>query len=189
MTNTASDEYFAKMTGGLINGLLTRTIARILNIDFERMVCEVMPENAEDNTPIEDVPFGFMQNDDFVVRFPYKVGDRVFIGFCKEDISPILYGDGNREMAAEELFRPNDAFVIGGVQQFTKSNQIPMSVHDDSLLICRKDFKSRIEIDKDGKVIVETEENIEMTSKKDVLIKGQNIFFEGNVSNSNSTST
>lgn len=178
MTDNASDQYFAKMTGDLTNGLLTCTIARIITIDFKRMVCEVLPENAEDNTPIEDVPFGFMQNDDFIIRFPYKVGDRVFIGFCKEDIDPILYGDENRENAAEEIFRQNDAFVIGGVQQFTKPNQIP-STHDESLLICRKDFKSRIEIDKDGKVIVETDENIEMTSRKDVLIKGENIVLEG----------
>lgn len=178
MTSEASDEFFAKMTGDLTNGLLTCAIARILSIDFVRMVCEVLPENAEDNTPIEDVPFGFMQNDDFVIRFPYKEGDRVFIGFCKEDIDPILYGDENRENAAEETFRPNDAFVIGGLQQFTKSHQIP-SGHNESLLICRKDFKSRIEIDKEGKIVVETDENIEMTSKKDVIIKGENITLQG----------
>ena len=185
--STAMDEYFSMMTGGLTNSLLTCTIARIISVDFERMVCEVLPENSEDNTPIEDVPFGFMQNDDFVIRFPYKEGDRVFIGFCKEDTNPILFDDGNRENAENEMFQQNNAFVIGGLQQFTKSHQIPSQVHNDSLLICRKDFKSRIEIDKDGKIIMETDENIEMTSKKDVLIKGQNILFEGNVSNANST--
>lgn len=178
MTNSAADEYFAKMTGDLTNSLLTCTIARIISIDFERMVCEVLPENSEDNTPIEDVPFGFMQNDNFVIRFPYKEGDRVFIGFCKEDITPNLYGDENRDNAEGETFQLNGAFVIGGIQQFTKTHQIP-SAHDESLLICRKDFKSRIEIDKDGKIIVETDENIEMTSKKDVIIKGENITLEG----------
>lgn len=173
------DNYFSQVTGDLTNSLLTCTIARILSVDFERMVCVVQPENAEDDTPIEDVPFGFMQNDDFVVRFPYKEGDRVFIGFCKEDIDPVLFDDGNREMAADDIFQQKDAFVIGGVQQFTKPNHIPASIHDDSFLICRKDFKSRIEIDKEGKIIMETDENIEMTSKKDVVIKGENITLEG----------
>lgn len=173
------DNYFSKMTGDLTDGLLTCAIARILSVDFERMVCVVQPEGEVDDTPIEDVPFGFMQNDDFVIRFPYKEGDRVFIGFCKEDIDPVLFDDGNRELATDEIFERKDAFVIGGLQQFTKPNQIPASVHDDSLLICRKDFKSRIEIDVNGKVIIETDENIELSSKKDILLKGENIALEG----------
>lgn len=179
------DNYFSQLTGGLTNKMITCTIARILSVDFERMVCVVQPENAEDDTPIEDVPFGFMQNDEFVIRFPYREGDRVFIGFCKEDMDPVLFDDGNREMAADEIFQLKDAFVIGGVQQFTKPNQIPSGVHDDSLLICRKDFKSRIEIDSTNKVIIDTDENIEMTSKKDVVIKGENVRLEGNTVTAN----
>ena len=179
------DNFFSRMTGDVTNGLLTCTIARILSVDFERMVCVVQPENAEDDTPIEDVPFGFMQNNEFVIRFPYREGNRVFIGFCKEDIDPVLFDDGNREMAAEDIFQPKDAFVIGGVQQFTKPNQIPVSIHDDSLLICRKDFNSRIEMDATGKVIIDTNENIELNSKKDILLKGENIALEGNTVTAN----
>lgn len=163
------DNFFSQMTGNLTNSLLTCAIARILSVDFERMVCVVQPENAEDDTPIEDVPFGFMQNDEFVIRFPYKEGDRVFIGFCKEDIDPVLFDDGNREGEARDIFQLKDAFVIGGVQQFTKPNQIPSGGYEESLLICRKDFNSRIEIDKDGKVIVET--------NQEVILKGKTINF------------
>lgn len=178
MTQPDLGGLFNRFGTNLTNGLLTSTIARIISIDYERMCCEVLPLNSDDANPIEDVPFGFMQNDDFIVRFPYKVGNLVFIGFCKEDIDPILFNDDNRDAAASDLFQLKDAFVIGGVQQFINPSTIP-STHDESFLICRKDFKSRIEIDKDGKVIIETVENIEMNTTKDIKMNAQNIVMTG----------
>ncbi|MFS0878030.1 hypothetical protein [Solibacillus isronensis] len=178
MNEGYSDAFFNRMNENMVGGLLTSTVAQILSIDYARMCCEVLPLNDDEATPIDDVPFGFMQNADFLVRFPYKAGDLVFIGFCKDDIDPVFFGDENRDNAADELFQRKDAFVIGGAQKFIDPSTIP-STHDESFLICKKDFSSRIEIDVDGKVIIETDENIEMTTKKDFKVSAQNITLEG----------
>lgn len=160
------------------NGLFTATMAEIIKIDWEFMRCDVQPLFDDEAKPIVDVPFGFMQNENLVIRFPYKKGDKVFLVFCKEDIAPILFEDGNRDMAAEEKFREDDAFVIGGVHLFTKLiTEIPKK-HDESLLICRKDFKSRIEIDKDGKVIVETDQDINFKTEKNINFDAPNGTFK-----------
>lgn len=133
------------------------------------MRCDVQPLFDDEAKPIVDVPFGFMQHDDFLVRFPYRKDDLVFVAFCKEDMAPVLFEDGNREMAAERQFTEDDAFVIGGVHLFTKPITTIPKTHDESFLICRKDFKTRIEIDKDGKVIVETkEQDIEVKTEKNI---------------------
>lgn len=161
------DEYLNKRMGNLQNGMFTATLARIIKVDFEYMRCDVQPLYDDEAKPITDVPFGFMQNDDYVVRFPYKKGNIVFIVFCKEDMAPVLFEDGNREMAAAEQFRQDDAFVVGGLHFFTKPITAIPQAHDESFLICRKDFKSRIELTQDGEVIIETNE--------DVKVKGKNI--------------
>lgn len=175
----AIDEYFGKRLGNMQNSMFTATLARIINVDFEYMRCDVQPLHDDEAKPITDVPFGFMQNEDYVVRFPYKKGDIVFIVFCKEDMAPVLFEDGNREMAAEEQFRPDDAFVIGGLHFFTRPITTIPETHDESLLICRKDFKSRIELTHEGKIIVETNEDIEMNTEKDIKMNAENIVMTG----------
>lgn len=164
---TVYDEYFNKKFSGMAEGMFTATLAKIIKIDFEYMRCDVQPLYHDEAKPIEDVPFGFMQNEDYLFRFPYKKDDIVFIVFCKEDMAPVLFEDGNREMAAERRFELDDAFVIGGLNLFTKPITAIPKAHDESVLICRKDFRSRIEIDKDGKVIVETDQ--------DTIVKAKNI--------------
>lgn len=173
------NEYFSKRMGNMQKSMFTATLARIIKIDFEYMRCDVQPLYDDEAKPIVDVPFGFMQNDDYVVRFPYKKGDVVFIVFCKEDMAPVLFEDGNREMAATEQFRQDDAFVIGGLHFFTKPITTIPKTHDESFLICRKDFKSRIELTKEGKIIVGTNEDIELNTEKDIKMNAKNIVMTG----------
>ena len=182
---SAIDEYFGKRLGNLQNGMFTATLARIIKVDFEYMRCDVQPLYDDEAKPIADVPFGFMQNDNYVVRFPYKKGDVVFIVFCKEDMAPVLFEDGNREMAAEEQFRQDDAFVVGGLHFFTKPITTIPGAHDESLLICRKDFKSRIEFTQEGKIIIGTNEDIEMNTEKDIKMNAKNIVMTGSAITAN----
>lgn len=161
------DELLDKKMQNMRDNMYTCTLAKIIAIDFPNMRCDVQPLYDNEGTPILDVPFGFMQHDDFMVRFPYREGDKVFIGFCKEDMGPVLFEDDNRDAAAERQFTEDDAFVIGGLHTFTKPITAIPSVHDESFLICRKDFKARIEIDKEGVVTIETD--------KDAFVKAQNI--------------
>lgn len=154
------NELINKHLSNMKNGMFTATMAEIIKIDWEYMRCDVQPLFNDEAKPIVDVPIGFMQNDEFVIRFPFKKGDIVFVVFCKEDLAPVLFEDGNRDMAAEDTFREDDAFIIGGVHLFTKPiTDIPKK-HDESFLICRKDFKSRIEIDKEGNITVNTDNDI-----------------------------
>jgi len=162
----------------LQGSMFTATMAEIIKIDWEYMRCDVKPLFDDEAKIIVDVPFGFMQNDNFVIRFPYKVGDKVFVVFCKEDIAPVLFEDGNRDMAAEDKFREDDAFVIGGVHLFTKPITDIPKARDESFLICRKDFKSRIEIDKDGKVIIETDQDIDVKSEQNINFDAPNGTFK-----------
>lgn len=152
-----------------MSGMYTCTLAKIIKVDMKYMRCDVQPLFDDDAKPIVDVPFGFHQHDVFLVRFPYRKGDIVFVAFCKEDMAPILFEDSNLDMAQKTLFSQDYAFVIGGLNLFTKPLEHIPSEHDESFLICRKDFSTRIEIDKDGKIIVETkEQDIDVKTDKNI---------------------
>lgn len=163
------DALLSKRLNLLLSGMYTCTLAKIIKVDMKYMRCDVQPLFDDEAKPIVDVPFGMHQHDEFLIRFPYRKGDIVFLAFCKEDMAPVLFEDGNREMAADGLFREDDAFVIGGVNLFTKPLENIPPDHDESFLICRKDFNTRIEIDKNGKIIVETkEQDIDVKTDKNI---------------------
>lgn len=164
------DELFEKKTQNMLDNMYTCTLAEIIAIDFPNLRCDVQPLYDKEATPILDVPFGFMQHDEFMVRFPYRKGDKVFVGFCKEDMAPVLFEDDNRDAAAERQFTEDDAFIIGGLHTFTKPITPIPSAHDESFLICRKDFKAHFAIDNEGNISVET--------NKDISLKGENISLE-----------
>ena len=63
--------------------------------------------------------------------------------------------------------------IIGGVQKFT--NPIAKE-HVKDVVISDKQFKNKFIIKDTGEIFVESEENINILSQKDVIIKGQKIW-------------
>lgn len=169
---------FNEFTNEQINEALmsvdTCLICKVLEVDMNLLKADVLPLHDPEATPILDVPIAFHQTDNFLIQVPYKKDDIVLVVCAQADIDPLLFGGGN---AASRSFDRNDALIVGGVNFFTKPIDIPKE-HEESLLICRKDFKSRIEIDKDGKIIVETDQDIDVKSEQNINFDAPNGTFK-----------
>lgn len=154
----------------MLQGLNTCAICRIEKIYYDEMKADVTPLFDEELTLILDCPLGFHQNDKFLIRIPYDVGDLIIVVFSQRDIDSIMFGGGDQATRTHGI---EDAIIIGGVQLFTK----PIAKeHEKDVVITDKKFKNKFVIKDNGEIFVESEENINILSKKDVIIKGQNIF-------------
>lgn len=148
----------------------TCLICEVIEVDMNLLKADVLPLHDPEATPILDVPIAFHQTEQFLIQVPYAKGDIVLVVCSQADIDPLMFGGGK---AASRSFSSNDALIIGGINYFTKPIQNP---HPEDVVISDKVFKNKIRIQQDGQIYMESEENINITSQKDVIIKGRNIF-------------
>lgn len=164
------NDYLEAKQNDMLQGLNTCAICRIEKIDYDEMKADVTPLFDEGLTLILNCPLGFHQNDKFLFRIPYEVGDLVVVVFSQRDIDNIYFDGGDQAVRTHGL---EDAIIIGGVQKFT--NPIAKE-HVKDVVISDKQFKNKFIIKDTGEIFVESEENINILSQKDVIIKGQKIW-------------
>lgn len=170
MTKTSMTEFVSENIEENLMNMNTCLICEVLEVDMNLYKADVLPLNDPDATPILDVPMAFHQTEQFVIQVPYKKGDIVLVVCSQADIDPLMFGGGK---AASRSFSANDALIVGGVHYFTKPLQ---NEHPDDLLLSDKIYKNKIRITPTGEIFMESEENINITSQKDVIIKGRYIF-------------
>lgn len=167
---TSLTGFVGKQINERLTKINTLLFCKVLEVDMNLYKADVLPLHDPDATPILDVPFGFPQTDHFVIQVPYKPGDIVYVGCVQHDIDPLMFGGGE---AAKRTFDANDAVIIGGIHYFTKPLSNP---HPDNVIISDKVFKNKIRIEPSGQIWMESEENINIISKKDVIVQGRNIY-------------
>lgn len=167
---TSFNKYQESKRQELLDGMHTTRFCEIISVDMNLYKADILPLDDPDATPILDVPFGYHQTELFVIQMPYKPGDIVIAVFAERDMTPILLDGGE---PATGQFSDNDAIIVCGINVYTKPLVNP---HPDDLLIADKKFKAKIRLQPDGQIFVEADENINIISKKDVIIQGRNIF-------------
>jgi len=170
MTKTSMTQFVSESIEESLMNMNTCLICEVLEVDMNLYKADVLPLNDPDATPILDVPMVFWQTEQFVIQVPIKKGNIVLVVCSQADIDPLMFGGGK---AASRSFSANDALIVGGVHYFTKPLQ---NEHPDDLLLSDKIYKNKIRINPAGEIFMESEENINITSQKDVIIKGRYIF-------------
>lgn len=170
MKKTSMNQFFEGKKQEMMDGMHTARFCEILSVDMNLYKADILPLDDPDATPILDVPFGYQQTENFVIQMPYKKGDVVIAAFVERDMDPIMLGGGE---PASRQFSDNDAVIMCGVNVYTKQLNNP---HHDDVMIADKEFKRKIRIQPNGEIFLESDENINIISQKDVIIKGRNIF-------------
>lgn len=170
MTKTSMTEFVSENIEENLMNMNTCLICEVLEVDMNLYKADVLPLHDPGASPILDVPMAFHQTEQFVIQVPYKKGDIVLVVCSQADIDPLTFGGGK---AASRSFSANDALIVGGVHYFTKPLE---NEHPDDLLLSDKIYKNKIRITPTGEIFMESEENINIISKKDVNIKGENVW-------------
>lgn len=164
------NDYLEAKQNDMLQGLNTCAICRIKKIYYDKMKVDVTPLFDSGLTLILDCPLGFHQNNKFMIRVPYEPGDLVVVVFSQRDIDSIMYGGGDQATRTHGI---EDAIVVGGVQPYTE----PITKeHVKDVVVTDKRFKNKFVIKDNGEIFVESMENINILSQKDVIIRGQNIY-------------
>jgi len=170
MTKTSMTQFVSESIEESLMNVDTCLICEVLEVDMNLYKADVLPLHDPEATPILDVPMAFWQTEQFVIQVPFKKGDKVLVVCSQADIDPLMFGGGK---AASRSFSANDAIIVGGINYFTKPLQ---NEHPDNVIISDKIFKNKIRIAPTGEIFMESEENINIISKKDVNIKGENVW-------------
>lgn len=170
MKKTSMTEFVSGSIEENLMNVNTCLICEVLEVDMNLYKADVLPLHDPEATPILDVPMAFHQTEQFVIQVPFKKGDKVLVVCSQADIDPLMFGGGK---AASRSFSANDALIVGGVHYFTKPLQ---NEHPEDLLLSDKIYKNKIRITSTGEIFMESEENINIISKKDVIIKGENVW-------------
>ena len=170
LTKTSMTQFVSESIEESLMNMNTCLICEVLEVDMNLYKADVLPLNDPDATPILDVPMAFHQTEQFVIQVPYKKGDIVLVICSQVDIDPLMFGGGK---AASRSFSANDALIVGGVHYFTKPLE---NEHPDDLLLSDKIYKNKIRITPTGEIFMESEENINIISKKDVVIECKNLW-------------
>lgn len=149
---------------GLAGGLYTSAIAELVRVDLQRMQADIKLLEAEESL-IMSVPIGVQQTSGFIIRPPYQAGDKVVVVFSKEDIEPILYGGG--EPSGLEHDKDN-AMIVCGISDYLTELPAGFAEHELDLIITNKDLTAKFVIKESGELLIDSAENISITSAKDI---------------------
>ena len=151
---------------GLIDGFLsdvhTSMPALIERFDPQTMKADVKPlfrkkfkgENAQSMPLISNVPVATFRAGGFIIRPPYKKGDKVLLVFSERALDNVISTGKEADPEFARKFSLDDAVVIGGIMPFSES--LP-SQHGEDLIIAKEDFQSKIVIKANGEIEIATD--------------------------------
>lgn len=143
------------IAGDMVDDVHTSAIARIEAYDPVLMKADLTILQTGDE--IFDVPVGHLNVGEFIIRPPYKIGDKVVVVFAESSIDEVVSTGEQKESQAKEKHSITDAIVVSGLH--TWETELP-SEHENDLIIAKKDFSSKVVIKETGEVIVESDSNI-----------------------------
>jgi len=143
-------------------GTHTATLARVESFDPETMLASVQPlvrmtgpdGEAVSMPVIERVPVATIRARGFTVRAPYGRGDIVLVVFCERSIDTVLISGREEAPAHTRDHALDDAVIIGGIR--TGGDDRLSADHDGDLVIASDDFSSRVVLQADGNILIES---------------------------------
>ncbi|MEK4131984.1 Gp138 family membrane-puncturing spike protein [Solibacillus sp. FSL W8-0474] len=169
-----ANEFFKKYKDGLLGGINTSSLCRVVAFDHQTMKVDVV--TLPDGDLIQNVPVQAPQTGDFIIRVPYKPGNVGVIVFSKNQIDDVMMG-GIGETSARE-FSIDDAIFIGGINLF---NDVMGADHGEDLIISKKDYSAKIVLTKDGDILLQPAagKKLIIDSPGGVDIKGGDVIITG----------
>lgn len=159
-------KFFEKQQSGLVAGMYTSAIAELVSVDLQRMQADIKLLEAEESL-IMSVPIGAQQTGGFIIRPPYQAGDKVVVVFSKEDVEPFLYGGGE----PSELEHDKDnAMIVCGISDYLTELPAGFAEYEQDLIIANKELSAKLVIKGTGEIIMESNEQIDINSAKDINI-------------------
>ena len=141
------------MAGDMVDGVHTSAIARIEAYDPVLMKADLTILQTGDE--IFDVPVGHLNVGEFIIRPPYKVGDKVIVVFSENPIDEVISTGEEKKSQLKEKHDISDAMVVCGLH--TWETTLP-SEHGNDLVIAKKDFSAKVVINEDGQVLIDANE-------------------------------
>ena len=164
--STEVERYFETKKQGMTEELNTCALAEIISVELEYMRADIKLLIPEE-TIIMQVPIAPMQTGDFIIRMPYKAGDKVVVTFSQTDNDPVLFGGGESSRRQHAL---DDAVIIGGIMPFLQPLSAEFAEYESDLIIAKRDSTSKIVLKESGEILIEALENISINSQKDITI-------------------
>lgn len=125
IANYVTREFLQRKTGELYDSIETMFVGAISSVDSVNMKYNVQPVLNDNETSGEKItravlvrcPMMTMKCGDFYIRAPYKVGDMVYVGVCKESIDESIINSSprNNRHYGSSNFRMIDGVILGGI--------------------------------------------------------------------------
>lgn len=160
------EKYFQQKQGGLINDLYTSAIAELIRVDLQQMQADIELLEGEKSLVL-NVPIGAQQTGRFIIRQPYQTGDKVVVVFSKEDTAPVLYGGGS---PSEDQHVKDNAVIVCGLSDYLSVLPAGFSEHERDLVIATKELSAKFVIKESGEILMESNEDINIISLKNINI-------------------
>lgn len=141
-------KFFQNQQGNLANSLNTSAIGEIVRVDLQLMQADVQLLEAEESL-LMSVPIGAQQAGGFIIRPPYKEGDRVVVVFSKEDTQPFLYGGGD---PSELQHDKDNAMIVCGISDYLTMLPSGFAEHENDLVLAHKSLSAKIVITETGEI-------------------------------------
>jgi len=150
-----------------LRSLHTMALGKIVKYDAKTMRAEVqLLENIEFNGVHYESPIipnclvSYEKCGDFYLRVPYKVGDKVVVGFCESSIDNVSYSGKAQNQSVYRRHSEDDAIIIKGWKADLDSD-LPSANSEDYLLYNAKNG---------SKVVFKTDGTLEVDNGTTVTI-------------------
>lgn len=162
LLSTEIEKFMDRQRGNLVDGLNTCMFAEVVKVDLKHMRVDVkLP--LPDDPYVYQVPICPHQTGEFVIRPPYRDGDRVLIVFSQQDIDPILFAGGEPSKRQHVI---DDATIIGGVTPFTEPLPAGFDAHEEDFVIAKRDFSAKIIIQKNNEILIESTNEVHVEGSR-----------------------
>lgn len=166
-----------KIVSDKISEIHTCLPAKIKSFDPKTMRADVVllakkeiNDNAVAIPPIIECPVALMKAGPFVIRQPFEKGDPVLVVFGERAIDKLLITGNPEDPQLKRRHSLDDAIIIGGLQLEQDPNL--NSEHTEDLLIENQDTGTKLVIGKEGDIIVESSDDINISATGNVNLQG-----------------
>lgn len=163
--------YMQKMQQNLTNGMFTAAIAEIIKVDLQMMKADVKLLDSTEAL-IMEVPIAAQRTEEFIIRMPYKVSDKVVVMFTKEDTAPFLYGSGD---PSESQHDKDNAIIVSGIADYLSELPADFAEYEEDVVFANTPLTAAVVLKKSGEILLKSDESINLETAKDMNFNASGI--------------
>jgi hypothetical protein len=178
-----------------VRSIETMFVARIERFDHVNGKADITPitklENSYgeliDKSMIIECPVLTAKTSNFYIRFPYEVGDLIYVGCSKEALDNLLITGETVEdtLSSMPRFRMSDAVVLGGL--FHSQETKMLNTNKSDLVVVNRNTGESIKMKKDGGMEISLNSDLNITAPNTII--NTELSVNGNVNISGTTTS